>query len=156
MPDRPAGNDGNYELTLPLNGTSNGKYYLVASKDQYVSEVYELNMSSVDKNRHVKVDFQLTPGIITYIGRVVDKSNNPVSEALVEESNNMLGSTFTDANGQYVLTVPPIEHDGYTGWYNTIRVRKTGYSYYCAKQIYHTDDDIGRTFTMNFILYPED
>lgn len=149
------GNDGNYEFTLPLSGSSDGKYFLIASKDQYVSSEYELVMTDIDKNRHIKVDFQLTPGYITYIGHVVDEDNNPVSNALVEENKNMLGSTFTDFNGDYKLQVTPVEHKGYTGWYNNLHVRKTGYSFYTNKQIFHTDADIGRTFTVDFIIYKE-
>lgn len=78
-----------------------------------------------------------------------------VADALVEENRNMLGSTFTNTNGEYILKVPPVQHKGYTGWYNNIHVTKNGYSFYCSQSMYHTDDDIGRTFTVNFILYPD-
>ncbi len=152
------GNDGNYEFTLPLNGSSKGRYYLVASKDQYISEEYELILSNVDKKRHVRVDFQLSPGNIIYTGRVVDEYNMPIADAVVDaqaQKGGLLGSTYTDANGQYTLKTPPVQHTGYINWWNDIVAYKPGY-HTSYRSVSHTDDDIGRTYTFNFILYKED
>ena len=60
------GNDGNYELKLPITDNSRETYVLVASKENYQSSEYELSLSKVDKSRHIKIDFQLAKNVIYY------------------------------------------------------------------------------------------
>lgn len=143
------GNDGNYEFTLPLNGSSDGKYYLVASKDKYSSSEYELEMSKVDKNRRVKVDFQLGKNAITYEGRVIDSNGIPLAGVSVEECNYSMGTSYTDSNGQYKLEVPP--YYSYTSWKYQIKASKTGYiSEY--QHYSHSLNDLGKIISLNFTL----
>lgn len=158
------GNDGNYEFTLPLNGSSDGRYYLVASKDKYSSSEYELNMSNVDKNRRVKVDFQLVKESITYTGTVLDSKNQPIFDAHISAQysnssgigtgDNIGTTTMTDANGVYTLELPrPKYSDGdpYNQWKFAITATKSGY-----KDLTHVlnqnADDMGRVITLNFIM----
>ncbi|MBR1516312.1 MAG: carboxypeptidase regulatory-like domain-containing protein [Paludibacteraceae bacterium] len=161
------GNDGNYEFTLPLNGSSDGKYYLVASKDKYSSSEYELNMSSVDKNRRVKVDFQLTKESITYTGIVLDSKNNPIFDAHISAQfssasgsgtdYNIGSTTMTDANGKYTLELPrphksnSQDYPPYDQWKFAITATKNGY-HDLTHTLNQNVDDMGKTITLNFIL----
>ncbi len=157
------GNDGNYEFKLPLNGNSEGRYYLIASKDKYSSSEYELDMGSVDKNRRVKVDFQLTKESIMYTGTVLDSQNKPIIDAQISatffhDDNYNIGTTaITDANGIYTLELPrPHRYNDATRalldqWQFKITVHKDGYA-----DLTHTlnqnADDMGKTITLNFVM----
>ena len=161
------GNDGNYEFTLPLNGSSNGKYYLVASKDKYSSSEYELEMSKVDKNRRVKVDFQLTKESITYTGTVVDSKNIPIYDAHISAQYsaasgngtdyNIGSTTMTDINGVYTLELPrPYPYNiksysPYDQWKFAITATKSGYVT-LTHTLNQNVDDMGKTVTLNFVM----
>lgn len=157
------GNDGNYEFTLPLNGSSDGKYYLIASKDKYSTSEYELLMSNVDKNRRVKVDFQLTKESITYTGKVVDSNENPIVDAKISATfyysyDRNIGTTaITDESGSYALELPrPHRYNDNSDialdqWEYTITASKSGYNN--TKHVLNQNaDDMGKTITLNFIL----
>ena len=150
------GNDGNYEFTLPLEGSSNGKYYLVASKEKYSSSEYELEMNKVDKNRRVKVDFQLTKESITYTGTVVDKQNKPIVDAKISATYRDAGNVFnigttaiTSSGGTYSLELPRPQN--FNQWQFNITASTTGYA-----DLTHTlnqnVDDMGKTITLNFVM----
>lgn len=149
------GNDGNYEFTLPLNGSSNGTYYIVASKEKYSSSEYELVLNSVDKNRSIRVDFQLSKEAITYVGTVLDSQNNPIADAKVSAqyyrySWNDIGSTVTtDANGSFLLELP--KPNDLSQWRYAITVSKNGYTD-ATKEVNQHVDDMGKTITLNFVL----
>ena len=151
------GNDGNYEFTLPLNGSSDGKYYLIASKDKYSTSEYELLMSNVDKNRRVKVDFQLTKESITYTGTVVDSKNNPIPDAHISAKYQVPGNPWknigttaiTDVNGVYNLELP--RPFSFGQWQCAITATKDGYK--ATEHILNqSDSDMGKTITLNFIM----
>lgn len=161
------GNDGNYEFTLPLNGSSDGKYYLVASKDKYSSSEYELNMSNVDKNRRVKVDFQLVKESITYTGTVLDSKNQPIIDAKIKAKvsgaqkteeyawlyGEAIGSTvITDISGKYEIELSkPSSRDYGTQWQYVVYAEKDGYA--TSKHfVNQNEDDMGRTITLNFTM----
>ncbi|MCQ2077533.1 MAG: hypothetical protein MJZ20_11020 [Bacteroidaceae bacterium] len=159
------GNDGNYEFTLPLNGSSSGNYYIVASKDKYSTSEYELNMSQVDKNRRVKVDFQLTSESIFYTGVVVDSKNQPIVDAKISAtfkwgSNNIynIGTTaITTIDGSYTLELPrPHEYNessrkALDQWPFTITASKDGYAN-TQHVLNQSADDMGKIITLNFIM----
>lgn len=161
------GNDGNYEFTLPLEGSSNGTYYLVASKDKYSSSEYELKMSSVDKNRRVKIDFQLVKESITYTGIVLDSQNNPIFDAHISvqfssasgngTEYNIGTTTMTDINGIYTLELPRPHYSNnadsyqYDQWKFAITATKTGYSD-LTHVLNQNVDDMGKVITVNFIM----
>lgn len=152
------GNDGNYEFTLPLKGSSDGKYYLVASKDKYSVSEYELEMSQVDKNRRVKVDFQLVKESITYTGTVLDSKNQPVFDAHIsakyyntnrERYWDIGTTTMTDINGVYTMELPrPADYDQ---WKFAITATKSGY-FDLTHTLDQNVDDMGKIITLNFIL----
>ena len=159
------GYDGNYEFSLPLNGSSNGTYYLVASKDGYSTSEYELEMSHVDKDRRIKVDFQLKKEAMIYIGTVVDQDNKPIADANIsamywDYQNNIhsIGTTAisrTDGSYTLELPIPQMYHNSkyynYSQWSYKITAKKEGYAdiYYTMNQ---NADDIGKTITLNFAL----
>lgn len=152
------GNDGNYEFTLPINGSSNGKFFLIASKDQYSSAEYELNLNAVDKNRRIKIDFQLSKAFLVYTGKVLDSKGNPIADAIIsgefynQESYGWesIGSiTRTDENGNYILNLPPPSK--LTQWDYKISSSKDDYrgiSYQGSQSI----ADMGKITTINFSL----
>ncbi len=163
------GNDGNYEFTLPLNGSSNGVYYLLASKDKYSTSEYELKMDRVDKNRRVKVDFQLTKESILYTGIVVDDQNKPIFDAHISAKMSepegygysywyAYGTTaITDANGSYTLELPRprrYNSDNYgfvKQWKFELTASKNGFA-----EVVHTlnqnADDLGKEIPINFVM----
>ncbi len=161
------GNDGNYEFTLPLNGSSSGMYYLIASKDKYSSSEYELNMSNVDKNRRVKVDFQLVKESITYTGTVVDSNNKPIFDAHISAQFSSSGgngteynigtTTMTDANGVYTLELPRphynnnLSYEAYDQWKFAITATKNGYVN-LTHTLNQNVDDMGKFITLNFVM----
>ena len=151
------GNDGNYEFSLPLNGSSNGTYYLVASKDKYSSSEYELTMSQVDKNRRVKIDFQLVKESITYTGAVLDSKNQPIFDAHISAKFNRyydIGSTtMTDINGVYTLELPRPQdgNEPLKQWSFRITAKKDGFTE-VTHEVNQNADDMGKTVTLNFIL----
>lgn len=161
------GNDGNYEFTLPLNGSSSGKYYLVASKDKYSSSEYELIMSNVDKNRRVKVDFQLVKESITYTGTVVDSQNKPIFDAHISAQFSYSGgkgteynigtTTMTDVNGIYTLELPRphinniSSYDAYDQWKFAITATKSDYVS-LTHTLNQNVDDMGKVITLNFVM----
>lgn len=160
------GNDGNYEFTLPLKGSSGGKYYIVASKDKYSTSEYELNMSQVDKNRRVKVDFQLTSESIFYTGVVVDSKNQPIVDAKIsakfyysgnDEYYNIGTTSITTIDGSYILELPrPHKHNNLAEpamdqWQFTITASKDGYAN-TEHVLNQSADDMGRIITLNFIM----
>lgn len=161
------GNDGNYEFTLPLKGSSDGKYYFVASKDKYSPSEYELKMSQVDKNRRVKVDFQLVKESITYTGTVLDTQNKPIFDAHIKaqfseedrsgDDYNIGTTTMTDINGVYTIELPrPHYYNRSTNepldqWKFAITATKSGYGglTYILNQ---NADDMGEVITLNFVM----
>ena len=155
------GNDGNYEFTLPLNGSSSGNYYIVASKDKYSTSEYELNMSRVDKNRRVKVDFQLTSESIFYTGVVVDSKNQPIVDAKISatfDGQYNIGTTaITTIDGSYMLELPrPHYHNmrseyALNQWQFTITASKDGYAD-TEHTLNKSADDMGKIITLNFIM----
>lgn len=158
------GNDGNYEFTLPLKGSSDGKYYIVASKDKYSESEYELNMSQVDKNRRVKVDFQLTSESIFYTGVVVDSENQPIVDAMISARFKWNGSTYnigttsiTTIDGSYMLELPrPHEYNNLSKpalnqWQFAITASKDGYVA-TEHLLNQSADDMGKIITLNFIM----
>ncbi len=158
------GNDGNYEFTLPLKGSSGGKYYIVASKDKYSTSEYELNMSQVDKNRRVKVDFQLTSESIFYTGVVVDSKNQPIVDAKISakfyysgNDYNIGTTSITTIDGSYILELPrPHKHNNLAEpamdqWQFTITASKDGYAN-TEHVLNQSADDMGRIITLNFIM----
>lgn len=158
------GNDGNYEFTLPLNGSSSGNYYIVASKDKYSTSEYELKMSQVDKNRRVKVDFQLTSESIFYTGVVVDSKNQPIVDAMISARYSYsrgpydIGTTaITTIDGSYMLELPrPHEYNNLSEpalnqWQFTITASKDGYAN-TQHVLNQSADDMGKIITLNFIM----
>lgn len=158
------GNDGNYEFTLPLEGSSSGNYYLIASKDKYATSEYELDMDKVDKNRRVKVDFQLTKESITYSGKVLDSQNQPIVDALISAdilvSHTWQGfgtTSVTDINGSYSLDLPrPHEYNKAVGdlldqWQIQLTASKSGYAD-VVHVLNQNADDLGKTILVNFVV----
>lgn len=157
------GNDGNYEFTLPLNGSSSGKYYIVASKDKYSASEYELNMSQVDKNRRVKVDFQLTSESIFYTGVVVDSKNQPIVDAKISatfidgNSYNIGTTAITTIDGSYTLELPRphayniLSNHALDQWQFRITASKDGYAN-TQHVLNQSADDMGKIITLNFIM----
>lgn len=163
------GNDGNYEFTIPLEGSSNGRYYLIASKDKYADSEYELEMDKVDKNRRIKVDFQLTKESITYTGTVVDSKNNPIYDVHISAKMSepegygyshwySYGTTaITDANGSYTIELPRphmYNDDSYklvNQWKFELTASKDGFA-----DVIHTlnqnADDLGKIIPLNFVM----
>ena len=143
------GNDGNYEFTLPLNGSSNGKYYLVASKSLYLGAEYELSLNNVDKGRAIRVDFQLEMGVYHIKGKVTDADGKPLSNVLIKETYQNTGnSVYSDNDGDYNLDVYPYsERDNRY----TLIATKTDY-YPQEYTLNFTKEDYGRTTTVNFQL----
>lgn len=144
------GNDGNYVFTLPLNGSSDGKYYLVASKNKYTTSEYELNLNNVDRSPNVKVDFQLSQNCITYTGLVVDVNNVPIVGAQIQETNYYKGTTTTtDIDGKFKLELP--QYFDYDNWVYIITASKDNYVSESIR-FQHSVDDLGYSFTANFTL----
>ena len=143
------GNDGNYEFTLPLNGSSNGKYYLVASKSLYLGAEYELSLSNVDKGRAIRVDFQLEMGVFHVKGKVTDQDGKPLSNVLIKETYQNTGnSVYSDRDGDYRLELYP-----YSEHSNKYVLKASATDYYSEEYTLNfTEKDYGRTSTVNFQL----
>lgn len=107
------GTDGNYEFTFPLGGSSNGQYTLTATKENYSTAYYTLNMNDVDKNRRVKVDFQLTEKqVCTYMGQALWNGQPQPNVTICyyrywpeQEGRDpeLYKATETDAQGNYTI-----------------------------------------------------
>ena len=143
------GNDGNYEFTLPLNGSSNGKYYLVASKSLYSDSEYELILGPADKGRKIKIDFQLETGVYYIKGKVTDINGTPIRNALIKETYNNTGnSVYSDKNGDYELELYPYSQSS-----NKYVLTASIIDYFPQEYVLNfTEKDYGRTSTVNFQL----
>lgn len=143
------GNDGNYEFTLPLNGSSNGKYYLIASKSLYLGAEYELSLNNVDKGRAIRVDFQLEMGVFHIKGKVTDADGKPLSDVLIKETYQNTGnSVYSDNDGNYKLELYP-----YSEYSNKYVLKASVADYYSQEYALNfTEKDYGRTSMVNFQL----
>lgn len=143
------GNDGNYEFTLPLNGSSNGKYYLVASKSLYSDSEYELVLGAADKGRKIKIDFQLETGVYYIKGKVTDINGAPIRNALIKETYKNTGnSVYSDKNGDYELELYPYSQSS-----NKYVLTASITDYFQQEYVLNfTEKDYGRTSTVNFQL----
>lgn len=158
------GSDGNYEFNFIVDNAKKGDYFLVASKEQYESSTYAVNIENAKRTKRVKIDCSLKVYIapedaqIMYSGRVVDTDGYPIEGALVEETKHNSGSTYTDANGNYSFQVPPppVEKYQYINYAtNIIRVWKSGYREEKKEMIFYEKDynpNKSQSFTLNFTL----
>lgn len=150
------GSDGTYEFRV---SSSNDilSIFLLAEKDNYESQTYHLELFDYQDGLHKHIDFKLMRKTIEYRGVVKDVENNPLPYAQVYatilkgSSLNKVGTTFTDSNGNYILSVPNQE---YNSWSYSVTAVCDGYEHKTIN-MGHTPNDNGKNITLIFQLVKE-
>lgn len=148
------GSDGSYEFHI---SATSGMTMLVAEKDNYESQEANILLSGDKNDRQKHVDFKLLRLTIEYRGIVTDSNGNPIPNAKVYatilkgSSIKTAGSTFTNTNGKFILSVPNQEYDSWTYY---VTASCDGYQNK-TESMGHTPNDNGKNVAISFQLIKE-
>ncbi|HEX8500725.1 MAG TPA: carboxypeptidase regulatory-like domain-containing protein [Pyrinomonadaceae bacterium] len=131
--------DGNYSLTLPVNGS----YTVTPSKKHYTIAPASTAVGPLTSDR--TADFTATLNRHKIAGRVARDDGRAMPGVAVALAGSQTGTTTTDANGDYSFTNLPAGGD------YTVTPARNGYDFTPASRTY---SDLGADQTAGFVVAP--